>query len=1551
MQKLQSKIGNFWHNFLQSRMRHKLASNSEVKQVQEDIRHITHWKIIEETIATVVSCETESQNSHNAWLSVEGILKSKVAEFPELADNLFGLVLHTFILQANIKPLPEIDLVEVRFSNNQTAKVFISFLSHFLPILEETYPHHDGQIITLTSQQFHFCNLYLSSNYAGELAEIIADHYLLKSLRSDEFDYSHRFIMGIIPNERGTRRQNLRPYTRRTHTVTHEKKIVARLDKKPMYSEREKHGFSQIQSTTFIDTKMRSSVFGAFKQRTNKLYGVLTHCSDALMNRLLTRDNGTVARPFDISLDNNDLVKVSEEWKRNDIIYSPNNIEEFKKQNLKRREKQGGTNEVLARLRYNPFRTVVCICADTLEARLLAYDFSEELFLEFSCYAKANNIKLNPRFKIPIVFYLPYGGDLTGKVKQHRVLFYNESMRLSDLAQSKSLYDNAEIRREKFSRSDYEILLGQTTITLEMLMQPGSVNNSSIAIDMVDRGYVRMLMRLLRSNNLREALFDELLNQKLIKQNDSIISHFIEVEAFDIADKLLRETNSNIDQLFFRERTLIEYILSYGTPRQVDYLCNGSQERPVNRAEEILRKMAESGCWHTIRLYLKEYPVQDKKVLGSFLSEHSWRKILCDSKFIIQRGADLTVVNRLNQTPIVFAASNNDWELVSLICAHYTDFDGAAQFGVALVLALCKKKMNLVDKLLSAGAKPPQDFYMHDTKQLKELIVFVATHSKKETFAPFINGIKFYWHDSKELFLDSCRAKNYCIPEFLLTLDLKVYFSSSLPRNDPLMSSLIIDEQFQIADKLIEGTRSDRFQLTEDSTLLADHIIEKGTLKQFNYMGQEKMFTRLAQITIIQNRNWGRLRHWLDLVEASQGLDEKFITQIVNSLCASRVHWLIPDWVAMRNFVEQYLSHFSPALLGKVLVIAFNDSQFLFANYLLEKGADRTSIREFRFSIECAAECKKWDFVLVLCQKTPDDGEDALMYGEVLLSALRCREAEVAKKLLDQGAIPSWKIAGGAYPLATIGFYQLIDKIGNLSDSELDSAIYRCYFQSISEMLLTLPEVSSWQLLWEVYSGRPFAIEMIENGHSTTLITLLTKHELYTTNVIRSASIRNYLKKNNSFISECICENKFALADKLLKATRIDKDKLQYKGYGLADHLVYHGTFEQWMYFGFDAIVLEIAQKKYWDWVMGEIDRNRNLFGPVFLGKLFYEACRQQQSRFAKRLLSYGADVTYSIDYKPPLVYLVDEQRWDFVELFCDYPSDEKDDAEYGYAVVQALRNNKVQLARTLFDRGAIHVDRSNISSLLESAVFYAVKLDLIDWIPQLIKYELRRGEKSGWEIKVNKYSARQFRLCPFSFHQILLARDLAEFKNNNEIMSYFEEFNSLDFSAGCSLASWYCDEWDHERILTAQFFIEALAMNEVQFAAHRLIKYALKYKLISIDEGSVSAVLSKIASHCFYAIKIYNSDIRETIYLNLRRILEQEIQCGNIPANENAHHGNLTFFPNKSSDKLFVARVLSSINVNEINSYAEYLNRSVVQRVEVIEDDQKISPAVLVYG
>lgn len=1342
-----------------------------------------------------------------------------------------------------------------------------------------------------------------------------------------------------------------------------------------------------------------------------------------------------------------------------------------------------------------------------------------------SCYAKANNIKLNPRFKIPIVFYLPYERDVKGKAKQHRVSFYTESMRLGDLAQASQLYDNSELRRDKFAQSDYEILLGQPKITLKILMQPGTVYKSSLAIDMIDRGYVRMLMRLLRSNNLRETLFNELLKQKLIKQNDPIISHFVEVEAFDIASKLLRETNSDIEQLSFRNGKLVDHIFSNGTPRQVNYLCTVLKERSENAVEEILLRMVKKSCWHTIRLYLKEYPVQDKKVLGRLLSEDSWRKTPCDTKFLLQRGADVTGVNHLKRTPIVTAAQCKNWEQVSLICDHHTDSDGTAQFGVALVLALSEKKMDLVDKLLKAGAKPPQDFYMGDTKKLKKLISFVATHAKKETFTPFIRGLKIFWHDFKELFLDCCRTKNYSIPEFLLTLDIKMY-SDCLPQNDPLMSSLIIDEQFKIADKLIEATRSDKFQLYVDRTLLADHIIEKGTLSQFNYMGQEKMFTRVVQKIIIQNRDWERLHYWLGLVEASQGLDEKLFTHIVNSLCASRVHWLIPDWVAMRSFVEQYLRYFNSELLGKVLVIAFNDSQFLFSNYLLEKGADKSAIKEFRFPIECAAEHKRWDFVLELCQKSPGEDE-GLIYGEVLKAALGCRETEVARKLLDQGAIPSWKIHGVAYPLATARFYQLINEIGNLPDSELDDAIYDCYFQCICEMLLTLPEVSSWQLMWEVYFGRPFAIEMIENGHSTTLITLLSKHELYTTNVIRSASIRNYLKKNNSFISECICANAFRLVDKIILATKTDKrhlqlggsslmdhlafngnldqriymglelimfriilsgdwerirqgfseiqtlninkrdlfvglidevrnqallrkkmnwtivqniveqyseyfdaallgrlllvafedqhthvgqsllkkmfllssneteidevvkilvskqfiksndhfiaecicenllvladklinttftrkNKLQYKGYGLADHLVYHGTFEQWTFFGIEAIVFEIARKNYWDWAMGEIDRNRSLFGCVFLGELFYEACKQYQHQMAKRLLSYGADMTSPIDSKPPLVYLVDEQRWDFVDLFCEYPSDEKDDAEYGYAVVQALRNNKVQLARTLFSLGAIHVDRSRISCLLESAVFYAVKLELIDWIPQLIQYQLERDEKFGWAIKVNKFSARQFQLRPFSFHQILLARDFAEFKDNPEVMSYFEEFNSLDFSPGCSLTPWYCDEWDYERVLTAQFFIEALAMNEVPFAAHRLIKYAQKYKLISTGESSVPAVLSKIASHCFYAIKTYNSNIREIIYHNLRRILEQEIQCGNIPASENAFHGNLTFFPDKSSDKLFVARILSTINVNEINSYAEYLKRSVVQRVEVLEDDHKTSPAVLVYG
>ncbi len=1032
MQKFRNNISALLPNFISEAIP---ALGTTVRKHQS--------KIIEAAIQSVVSGAS--------WIEAEEKLKSRYANSPELVDNHYGLILEGFFLQAKIMLEPGIKCVHFNFATENITNAFLSFLAYFLPIQEDIYPRQEGKSITLTSEQFHFCNIYYNSLREDGLSSMIADHYLLKSLRSDEFDYSLRFIKGIIPGENGSRRQNLRPRNRGSHTVTHEKIIVERFSKTPMYSAEEKQGYSQIQSATLIDKKLRSSVFGAFKQRTNKLYGLMTHCDDALMNRLLTRDRGTVSRPFDVNLnhqDTQDIVVVSEAWRNDGGIYSPKNLEEFKKQNLYLREKMGGTNEVLARLRYNPYRTVVCICADTPEARWLAYDFAQELLQEFIRYAKAKNIRVNPHFKIPILFYMP-----DNKANEHRVYRYTESMRLKDIDQANNIYQEEILRRMRFQSSNYEFLLGVPDITIDLLLQPGSNKDSCLALEMINRGYIRMFMRLLRQNSLANGLFDELLKRKLIKQNDSIIAHLFEMDEFDIARELILKTNSDFGYLRFRGEVYFTHLLTYGTPRQLHEL-----QRPYISLGLLLRATVTRGFWNTLTLYVKEYPTEEtKKVLGTLLKSFYFHdRYYSQARFLVKLGADASVCDVRGESLIVTAASYNGWRMVSLFSQKNTDLEDNAQYGVALIYALADKQMEIVSRLLTAGAKPPAKsppYVWRDADSIIEVIELVSRHDLKERLLPFFNGCTIYWHQFETWFIECCAKKYYHCIEYVLRIGLNPRYI--IMNNSNVISGLIIDEEFNITNKLIEVSKKDIFTLKYGEALLVDHIIAAGKYRQFEYCGVERMLIHMAK-----NRNWHRLIHWLGAVKVTQGLDESLLNKIVQALREQISSWNNSDWVSLRELVEKYSQDFNPVLLRKVLVFSLDKKQLLFAHYLLLKGAEWSVIKRCEFPILHAAQMGLWDIVRELAQ----DGivEDATVeYSNVLSLVISSQQTDIARMLLDRGIKLIWECEGHFYPLPSDKFYQLIDICSTLSSKEFNALYFQYLYQSVAEMLVSWPRVNS----------------------------------------------------------------------------------------------------------------------------------------------------------------------------------------------------------------------------------------------------------------------------------------------------------------------------------------------------------------------------------------------------------------------------------------------------------------------------------------------------------
>ncbi len=548
------------------------------------------------------------------------------------------------------------DIITLKFKDKNTASQFIIKLKDRLPLLNTPFPQLTDLNVSLTKEQ----DLFLKRLIMCESGNLTMDYLkdcLLKTLRADEFDFSYQFLLGIIPGDNNSRRlHNLRPSQRKSYLINPDGYVSNREYKTPMYSEKEKIGFSQAQSNTLLDPNALSRAFGFNKdQRNDKLYGIVTHLDDALFNRLLVDDSGTVNRIFDF--DTHDQAYTGLDQLR-EGLFTRKKISEFKIANKKARKSNPRTNEVLARIRFNPYRTVVCICSDTLEARLLAYHFAQELLEEYKIYAEKNGFTVNPNFRIPIIYYLRKEkvSGLCCRV-YHETRQYTNQMRIADEAQASLIHS---IKLEKvncYHANNFEFLLGLKTITKDILLD--MCLGQPLAYIMMKNGYTRMLMRLLKTPQIKEQVFNSLTYDHigLIRQNDPIIANLVLCEEFELANKLIEATNT--DKFFIKmERSEHEYLsthlLNQGNPRQIEFMG----------LDEMLLQAADLEKWVVVKLCLKEFKsIKNETILQLFsLALKNSKK--CEYAFIFKKASDME--ETLTLLFDIGIESNEDWWFIAM---------------------------------------------------------------------------------------------------------------------------------------------------------------------------------------------------------------------------------------------------------------------------------------------------------------------------------------------------------------------------------------------------------------------------------------------------------------------------------------------------------------------------------------------------------------------------------------------------------------------------------------------------------------------------------------------------------------------------------------------------------------------------------------------------------------------------------------------------------------------------------------------------------------------
>ncbi len=701
--------------------------------------------IDQDTLNSLIQITIASIGSEVSWDTFEAYLASRIPPEDELFDNLYALIFAHFQDLEKSEESVDTNLIKLTFKNPHSAQAFFDFTQHTFPIINSEYPKIDNKEITITEEQLFFCRRGAKLK-TGQLASEFLTDYYLKTLRADEFDYSDRYLKGIILGPDDTRRlQNLRPKNRLNFTVEGDGSVASRTEKAASINA-EKEGFSQIQSCTLLDSQALTPAFGFDRDRNPKLYGILSYKQDVKPNRLLLKDGGTVSRPFDFDTEKTaqDLSSIMRSPYLT-LLYSPEEVEQFKNAKIKIQYLADRTNEVLARQRFNPFRSMICICADNLEARLLAFDFSEEILEHYTEFAKSKGCQLNPKFKIPIVFYVKnttwvYTNRVANVFTEnplHNIFIYTRPMRKNDLMQANEISNNEQLKNEKVAAKNFEFLLGLQNITTEILLEP-IVCDIPLVMEIMRTNHIRMLLRLLRptrrntmgssqgSQTLLDILFDSLISKRYFKKNDTIISHLIAAEAFGLAMKVIDATDSKIEELeivdesYGKKQTckLTLYIIRKGNPRHIEYIG----------LDETLKKAAQYGYWVTIRLCLKEFPNISQETVHSLFS------IACDQTRDSNNDPDIVFLLRRKNISskhakevLQKALANKRWDILELLITYYHKIE-IFELSIVLIEALRHKQHKLTILILSKSIDPAWRFFYDQKYYLTSGLFFGIQH-------------------------------------------------------------------------------------------------------------------------------------------------------------------------------------------------------------------------------------------------------------------------------------------------------------------------------------------------------------------------------------------------------------------------------------------------------------------------------------------------------------------------------------------------------------------------------------------------------------------------------------------------------------------------------------------------------------------------------------------------------------------------------------------------------------------------------------------------------
>ncbi len=1303
---------------------------------QEQIQDRNIYRLIETAINFIgKEVNLEGEVIKLSWSHIESYLNTWVPD----GHDLHGMIDSTFrAFRLKIDPAYGKGLCHIVFkeAQEQIALAYVDFLKPILILRNTEYPKIIDNGVVLTEEQFFFCQRFVI-NKNGKIVlrdpkSLLNNDMLLKTLRADAFDFSYQFILGIIPGENGTRRlQNIRPKNRKPYVITPKGTIEKRLSKQPTHSPEEKAGFSQVQSCTLIDKHLLSPPFGFTKSRNAKLYGLMTDSRDALITRLLTNDSGTVSRIFDH--DSHESARSSWSYiayNTDKHFFSNTEINEFKIKNIESRKKNGYTNELLARLRFNPYRSVVTICTDTLESRLLAYDFAQELLEHYYDYAQQMGITLNPNFQLPIIFYVENERGYK-KSNRHDIKLYTNDMHQKDQEEALAIYSDIDRKTENYKHNDYEFLLGLPAITLQILLEPvtclwSSDSKVPLALAMMRNSNVRMLMRLLRLGkktqpDIRRELVEFIVNNKLLKQNDRAITGLIIDEQFDIANTFIAETQSVINNLPGDHRCnfsrLVDHIQDKGNPRHIKY--TGLEQTWLE---------GQINNWIPITLFIKEHPELPRIFLGELLHIACRTKEHNAAKFLLKHGAPMNANNSYTDiAPICIAAINKDWEMVTLFCKYKSDIDDTFEFGFALFLAISDGQHDLAKQLLQSGAKATWRNNAHHTieDRLRSTLSLALESGFDELLPQLIEyektsvDIHAVFRSEQTLKLALARGNLFAVE--LIQENFGPITLNSLDHEPPIYQQVLV--------AFTNGGRPE-----------ANKVL-------LNYCRQHQLLPTDHDLTIYPSE-WliSLLQHRFDVkdsVNVVEGL-RLILPFFRHEQLKNRCVEILIDFVLKNTFETLQPQENFPTQGWRTLLASDDVGKIVIASILKDLPQKIRDTLERRPTIEkttetmsmtpisLAAHANEWEIIQRI-SNYPTDPEDKSEYGYALFIALQNGLFPLARLLLAAGAKPTWR--------------------NNPRNScHLISTVWVAIDLDFNELL---PELIEHEKQYHDEDSLIRIEAALEHAHN--------KNNHHAINILQDKWGPITLFDDNNLIRS-ICQRVFVILkiggeikakerlQQYLSQYRLlpsDSDLMAYVQewrerlfqHPISHYLSMNDTFYDALKLLMPSITPDKIKAKCTSALINWIFKEPNLSALIanlsclkdqntlkILGDNVIDDLRKSLDyQHWNKLISNEKDQSRSSGIRP-ISRAAMEQDWVFVRQFAEHPTDIDDQCEYGYALSATLNAGQEELAELLFLAGAKPTWRNNVTHTFEdklkSTTWAALNCGSNKLLPQLIDYE-----------------------------------------------------------------------------------------------------------------------------------------------------------------------------------------------------------------------------------